>query len=98
MAKTPLEIGAIIGADMAKILKDSNNYTDAQIKTISDKIEKLSTSNTSSGPSFKIVNTLPAPSLETFQKIRYSLDTNLVYICISNTLTPTNDDCFWVEL
>ena len=130
MIKTPLQIGAIIGADMAKILKESNKYTDDQIKTIQQKLTTIDTSisaintsistngsngsgtngsngtngsgtngtNGTNGVSFKIVDTLPAPSLETFKKLVYCLDTNLTYICISNKSTPTNDDCFWVEL
>ncbi len=47
---------------------------------------------------FKVVSTLPAPSLALFEKSRYDLSQSLEFICIANTTSPTTDaECFWVQ-
>ena len=47
---------------------------------------------------FKVVDTLPTPSLALFEKSRYSIADAAEYVCISSTTNPASDaDCFWLQ-
>lgn len=48
------------------------------------------------GGAIKIVQTLPTPDLTWFKKAVYVIDVATEYVCVANTLTPLDADCFWL--
>lgn len=65
----------------ATTLASANTYTDTQI---------------ANNPATTVLATLPAPGLTWFQKAVYSIADGIEYVCVANTITPLDADCFWL--
>ena len=46
---------------------------------------------------YEIVQTLPTPSLSWLKKEIYVIDLATEYVCVADTLTPLDTDCFWLQ-
>ena len=57
------------------------------------------TSNQQSSSVIKVLQSLPAASLDWFEKQVYIINDGSIYLCVANTETPTSDaDCFWIQI
>lgn len=65
----------------AATLASANTYTDTAI---------------ANNPATTVLATLPAPGVVWFQKAVYSIADGIEYVCVANTVTPLDADCFWL--
>lgn len=103
-ANTVLEIGIGTGdASRANALEIFNDGTatlpDATIAEIDARGDKAVVTKEYMNANAKgvyVIQSLPAADLTWFEKAVYVIDTVTEYICVANTLTPTDADCFWL--